>query len=114
MTSWSTPCEVVPLPGHESESIFATFQRIGGRRRKLRIQMMIRRVSRVRGEQRKSGSRSPDRLAIGCEDSHQFLGRHDFKLSKGTVARSLVAAPSAKLRHMPEPGPLHVLIGDLD
>src|SRR4029077_8958253 len=43
-----------------------------------------------------------------------FLARPHFELSVGAVTRLFVGAPASKLRHVPEAGPLHVLVGDFD
>jgi hypothetical protein len=48
------------------------------------------------------------------EDFHQFLGRDNFQLGIGAIARFLVGTPAAKLRHVAEAGSLHVLVGYFD
>ncbi len=54
------------------------------------------------------------RLRPAGENRHQLLRRNDFELGIGAVARLLVGAPSAKLRHVTEAAALHVLVGDFD
>ena len=57
---------------------------------------------------------SQDAQRPAGENRHQLLRRHHFELGIGAVARLLVGAPPAKLRHVPEAGALHVLVGDFD
>ena len=54
------------------------------------------------------------RLAAGGEYLCQLLRRNHFELSIRAVARLLVGAPPAKLRHVTEARALHVLVGDFD
>src|SRR5579864_4783091 len=50
--------------------------------------------------------------AAPSKNLHQLLRRNNFELSVSAVTRLLVGAPPAKLRHVTEPGPLHVLVSD--
>src|SRR5260370_10282935 len=61
---------------------------------------------------RANGARSAS-SAARSKNRHQLLRRNDFALGIRAVARFLVDAPSAKLRHVPESRPLHVFVGDL-
>jgi hypothetical protein len=50
------------------------------------------------------------RSAAAGENFCQLLRSDHFELRVGTVARLLVRAPSAELRHVPETAALHVLV----
>src|SRR6266446_9958988 len=60
--------------------------------------------------QRASGAR---RSAPGGENLLELVRRHDLELRISAVARFLVEPPSSKMRHVPEPRALHVLVSDL-
>ena len=61
-----------------------------------------------------AGKRREHCSAFDGEDLHQLLRRNHFELGIGTVARFLIRAPSAKLRHVAEAAALHVLVGHFD
>src|SRR6202034_1134177 len=88
------------------------FPKSKDRRRKLRTPTMIRRGSGVAvvlpGKMREHCS------ALDAKDLHKFLRRDHFELGIGTVARLLVHAPPAKLRHVAEAAALHVLVSHFD
>ncbi len=52
-------------------------------------------------------------LAPGSEDRRQFLRRYNLELIEGAITRAFVVAPAAKLRRMPKPIALHVIVRDL-
>src|ERR1700681_4817431 len=53
-------------------------------------------------------------VGSGGEDLRELLRRNNLELIEGAVARTLVVAPPAKLRGVPEATPLHVVVRDLD
>jgi bifunctional non-homologous end joining protein LigD len=79
------------------------------------ILMTIRRVNGVPGA---LGRVIPEHVwqgsAAAGKNRHQLLRRNHFELGIGTIARSLIGAPSSKLRHVTEAGTLHVLVNDFD
>ncbi len=55
-----------------------------------------------------------DDLSTRREDGHEFLWGNNFQLGVGAVARLLVEAPAAKLRHVAEARTLHVFVRNLE
>src|SRR5665213_560925 len=85
--------------------------RLSARRKVLPIPMTIQRVNGVLSGAQKSNCES---LPVLRENFHQLLGRNNFELAVGTIARPLIRSPSAKLGHMAESRTLHVLVSSLD
>src|ERR1700677_4314153 len=112
MTCWWTRCAVRPPPGHAFASTCVMFPKSKGRPRKLLTRTTIRRGSGARAML--PGKRGEHRSALAGEDLHQLLRWNHFELGIRTVARLLVRAPSAKLRHVAEAAALHVLVRHFD
>ena len=76
--------------------------------------MTIRRANGARRAKRSKKALSAVSSSRPREDLRQLLRRNHFELRVGAVARLLVGAPPAKLRHVAEARALHVLVSDLD
>src|SRR5579863_9133212 len=113
---WSSPCADGLLPGRESESICGMCPRNFAPNRRLPTQMTIRRgngasFTRRRDPSERGNSGNSPTL---WEDRCQLLWRDDLQLIIGTVRRLLIRAPSAELRGVTKPVPLHVVVGHFD
>src|SRR5689334_9307798 len=55
-------------------------------------------------------------LSVSCAAKNRFdlMRRYDLELLVGAVARFLVKAPASKLRRMPKPIALHVVVSHFD
>src|SRR5581483_9737418 len=109
MTYLLTRCEADHRRGLASALICVMCPRNCGHHKKLPTLMTI-----PRGSGANIGRNEPknNELPTVRENLCQLLRWDYFKLSIGAIARLLVGSPSAKLGHVTEPVPLHVLVGD--